>query len=109
MNSETKGVLGIMFGLLAFANPISNIVLLIYQFFLKNSLTLTTEALMTDYTLITTLAAVIFLILGFYFSDRARREKSKKLALWGLITNILVLIYLVWYVQGLLKVAGWIQ
>lgn len=109
MNSETKGVLGIMFGLLAFANPISNIILLIYQFFLKNALTLTTKALMADFYVITTIASIVFLVFGFYYSGRARKEKSKKLAFWGLITNILVLIYIVWYSWGILKVAGIVQ
>lgn len=109
MNGETKGVLGIMFGILAFANPISNIVLLIYQIFLKNVLTLTTTVLMTDFFIIITIASIIFLIFGFYYADKARKEKSRKLAFWGLIVNILSLIYVIWYSWGMLKVAGIVQ
>lgn len=107
MNKETKGVLGIMFGILAFADPVSALFVLLYNlslYFIQNAPSNT--ILLTWYTIIHLVSSIVFLVLAFSFSIKAKKEKSKKLGTWGIVISVLVLIYLLWYMYGFLKLSG---
>lgn len=109
MNSETKGVLGITFGILAFSNPVSELFLVLYDLLLKNWLMLQQKAIVVDYVVIKVIFSIAFIIASIYFSQKARKEKSKRLGNAGIILAVLSLIYLIWYVYGMLKLGGYIQ
>jgi len=104
MKGETKGVLGVMFGIFAFADPVSSLFVLIYNLSLYLDIgQLTNSALLSIYTIIHIIASLVFIVLAFYFSVKARKEKSRKLGNWGITLGILSLLHLIWYTWGFLR------